>query len=208
MAETKRKEKKEKKPHNSKEYIKKSIKKLLDEKRYKHTLGVAATCVSLAMRYEEDLGRAELAGLLHDCAKYGTDDWKEAQCAEYGIALSEAEHQNKALIHAKLGAYFASTRYEITDPEILSAITKHTTGSPAMTTLEKIVYVSDYIEPGRKMLDHLPLIRKTAFLDIDEAIYMIAGDTLGYLQKKGGVIDEMTEETYNYYKQLHEEKGE
>ena len=52
-----------------------------------------------------------------------------------------------------------------------------------MTTLEKIIYIADYIEPNRKMLEHLPVIRKMAFIDLEEAVYMILRDTVEYLGK-------------------------
>ena len=45
------------------------------------------------------------------------------------------------VLHAKLGAYVASSKYDIKDEEILTAITYHTTGRPGMSLLEKIVYI-------------------------------------------------------------------
>ena len=49
--------------------LKKELKKEMDDSRYEHTLGVMYTCAALAMRYNYDLEKAMLAGLLHDCAK-------------------------------------------------------------------------------------------------------------------------------------------
>lgn len=56
--------------------LKKKLKEELDKERYKHTLGVASTAVCMAMRYEIDLDKANLAGLLHDCAKCISDKKK------------------------------------------------------------------------------------------------------------------------------------
>ena len=71
-----------------------------------------------------------------------------------------------------------------------------------MTCLEKIIYVSDYIEPGRYRMNRLPEIRQTAFEDIDKALLMILEDTVEHLNKtKGDGIDPLTVETYNYYKE-------
>ena len=50
--------------------LKKDLKKNMDESRYEHTLGVMYTSAALAMRYECDLDKALLAGLMHDCAKF------------------------------------------------------------------------------------------------------------------------------------------
>lgn len=51
------------------EDIQNKLHKKLKGSRYIHTLGVEYTSVCLAMKYGESLEKAELAGLLHDCAK-------------------------------------------------------------------------------------------------------------------------------------------
>ena len=60
--------------------IRKQLSKALDNKRYEHTQGVAYTSAALAMRYGEDVKKAELAGLLHDCAKCLDNDKKIQIC--------------------------------------------------------------------------------------------------------------------------------
>ncbi len=183
--------------------IKKKLKKKLDKERYHHTLGVASTAVCMAMRYEVDLTTANLAGLLHDCAKCIPDDEKYELCAKYDISLSEAERQNPSLLHAKLGAYIARDKYGVKDQEILNAITWHTTGKADMTTLEKIIFIADYIEPGRTKQKNLAQIRKMAFIDLDETVYLITKDTLEYLSTTPKMIDKNTREAYEYYADLH-----
>lgn len=174
--------------------------------RYLHTLGVAVTAANLAachMEREEDVKRARWAGLLHDCAKYLTPSEMIDLCLQYEIELSDVERQNPALIHGKLGAYLAKHRYGVTDKEICSAIACHTTGKPHMTTLEKIVYIADFMEPRRKMNSKpysLSKIRKQSFQDLDKGLFMVLTDTVEYLQKESAVIDEMTLQTYEYYK--------
>ena len=71
-----------------------------------------------------------------------------------------------------------------------------------MTVLEKIIFIADYIEPGRTTAPNLTFVRKLAFEDLDKAMYQILYDTLNYLHKKGGIIDTMTEKAYQYYKNL------
>ena len=73
-------------------------------------------------------------------------------CEKYNLEISEIERKNPSLLHAKLGAYLAKDKYDIEDEEILMAIRSHTTGRPGMSLLEKIVYIADYMEPGRKEL--------------------------------------------------------
>ena len=75
------------KHYDMKAYQKK-IKHEMDEGRYQHTLGVMYTCAALAMRYEYDIQKAELAGLLHDCAKNVPNDKKLELCKKQSISKS------------------------------------------------------------------------------------------------------------------------
>lgn len=173
----------------------------LDKKRYVHTLGVAYTAVSLAMAHGTDLYSAYLAGLLHDNAKCISSEKKRKLCKKHGIVPNEAEEKNPDLLHAKLGAILAEEKYKVSDTAVLDSIKYHTTGRPAMTELEKIIYIADYIEPNRKMLPGLSMIRSMAFRDLDRTLVMILTHTLSYLTKKGASIDPLTSETYQYYKE-------
>lgn len=178
------------------------IKKLEQElkySRYLHTLGVAYTATSLAMRYGEDLDRTQTAGLLHDCAKCIGEERMTALCREHGVEITAAEEKSPFLLHAKAGAILAREEYGVSDPDVLSAICWHTTGRPAMTQLEKIIFVADYIEPGRQEAPHLDKIRALAFQDLDQTVLAIAEDTLDYLRATGEAIDPMTEQTRDYY---------
>ena len=179
--------------------IRKKMEKTLDAKRFEHTLGVAYTAASLAMRYDEDMNRALTAGLLHDCAKCISNEKKIAICEKHNIPINEVERENPFLLHAKVGSYMAMKQFNIHDQDIINAILNHTTGRPGMSPLEKIVYIADYIEPGRKQAPNLQLIRKMAFENIDQALVKILGDTLQYLESTGTPIDAMTQKTYDFY---------
>lgn len=177
-----------------------TLKKELDEDRYQHTLGVMYTSASMAMRYGADVTQALLAGLLHDCAKCIPGDKKIHLCEKYGLPVSDVEYENPGLLHARLGAYLAEKKYHIHDQEIIHAISSHTTGRPGMSLLEKIVYIADYIEPGRKELPNMKEVRPLAFTDIDQCLYRILEDSLVYLNSRNISIDPMTQKTYDYYK--------
>ena len=181
--------------------IKKTLKKELDKDRYEHTLGVMYTSACLAMANGYDMEKAQLAGLLHDCAKCIPNEKKLKICAKNNIPVTQVEKDNPFLLHAKVGAFLARVLYEVEDEEILHAISVHTTGAPAMNTLDKIVFIADYIEPKRDKAANLKEIRKTAFEDLDEALKMILCDTIHYLNgsKNDKNIDPMTLETYHYY---------
>ena len=179
--------------------LRKEMAKVQDGKRYEHTLGVAYTAANLAACHGEDVDRALVAGLLHDCAKCLSDEKLLAICEKQKLPVSLQEEKKPSLLHARVGGYLARKEYHITDPDILNAIHNHTTGRPGRSLLEKIIFVADYMEPGRKKAPHLEQIRRTAFADLDRAMLMILEDTLLYLQDTGSVIDETTRETYEYY---------
>jgi predicted HD superfamily hydrolase involved in NAD metabolism len=186
--------------------IKEKVQEQLDAPRYEHTIGVMYTASAMAMRYGADMEKALLAGLLHDCAKCIPSDEKIKLCEKQNISISESERKNPSLLHAKLGAFLAETKYEVKETEILDAISYHTTGRPKMTLLDKIIYIADYIEPNRRQAPHLDVIRKLAFTDIDACLYKILEDSLAYLQTRSEVIDPMTEQTYLYYKKEWKEQ--
>ena len=150
--------------------------------------------------------RDDFAGLMHDCAKRFTDSELIRKCQKHGVALTEAEIKAPAVIHAKYGAYLAENKYGIQDPEIISAIACHTTGKPDMSTLDKILYIADYIEPRRDKADNLPQMRYLAFQDLDETMYEILKGTLEYLDKKGNTIDPMTLQAYEYFAEAMKQK--
>jgi len=179
--------------------IMKQLKKELDKSRYEHTLGVMYTAASLAMAHSQDIEKAMLAGLLHDCAKCIPNDKKVALCKKNSIELTQAEESSPFLIHAKLGAFLAREKYQIEDEAILHAIKVHTTGEPHMSMLDEIIYIADYIEPGRDKAQNLSHIRKVSFENLDEAMLLILKDTLKYLEQTSESIDIITKETYEYF---------
>ncbi len=190
--------------------MQKKVRKELDADRYQHTLGVMFTASSMAMCYGADIEKAQVAGLLHDCAKCIPNDQKIRMCSEYGIEISKIERKAPYLLHSKLGSFLAKEKYGVDDPDILSAILWHTTGRPNMTNLEKIIFVADYIEPQRFKAKNLPQVRRMAFHDLNQTVYQILEDTLHYLDAGQGEVDPMSRSAYRYYYKLFhntEDKG-
>lgn len=181
--------------------LRREMEKELTSKRYEHTLSVAYTAASLAMVHDVNTESALIAGMLHDCAKCFSAKKLISLCQKNNLPVTEVELQNPtALLHAKAGSFLAKEKYGIDDEDILNAIKYHTTGRPNMSKLEKIIYISDYIEPGRTHAANLKQIRKTAYEDLDKALFRILEDTLAYLHSTGGRIDSMTKATYESVK--------
>jgi predicted HD superfamily hydrolase involved in NAD metabolism len=182
--------------------LRKSLSKTLDAKRFEHTLGVAYTAAALAMCYGADIRTAEIAGLLHDCARGLSDERMLSLCDKHNISVSDLERRNPYLLHAKVGGYLAMEEYHVKDQVVIKAILNHLTGRPAMSIMEKIVYVADYIEPSRKFAPHLDMIRKEAFSDLDRAILDITQDTIQYVADTNRELDPATILTRDYYQNL------
>jgi predicted HD superfamily hydrolase involved in NAD metabolism len=103
---------------------------------------------------------------------------------------------NSELWHAPAGAYLAEKEAGIIDPEVLEAIRFHTSGRPGMTLLDKIIYLADYIEPGR----HFPgveEVRNVAKENLDKALIMAVKNTIIFLLKKNQTVYPETFYTYN-----------
>ena len=173
----------------------------LPRKRYLHSVAVAHLAAAYAVSLGHEPERALIAGILHDCAKAYSDEQLVTDCDNYSISVTEVERRNGFLLHGKLGAFYAKNRYYITDEEILSAISYHTTGRPGMTDLEKAVFLADYLEPFRTQPTEPELneIRRIAFSDIDKAVYLALKNTLRYLASTGQETDMTTAETFQEY---------
>ncbi len=186
------------------ETIQEQLQEKISSKLFRHVVGVRYTAEALAMRYGVSLDQAGTAGVLHDCAKYMSGEKMLKKCQKHQIAISPSEERNPMLLHAKLGAYLAEHKYGVHDPKILSAIRWHTTGKEDMTVLEQIVFLADYIEPHRKMIPGLDQVRRTAFQDLEEAVYLTLRNTVSYLEEqteKTGqrTFDPTTQAAYRYY---------
>lgn len=185
--------------------IREELKSKLKPSRHEHVLGVAQTAVWLAIKHGEDVNKAYTAGILHDCAKYLPDNEMLEQADYYHIELDDVERRAVQLVHSKVGAYYARDIYGVGDEDILNAIFYHTTGRIGMSKLEKIIYISDYIEPTRKWTDDpdIPAIRACSSKDLDRTLLMILEKTYNYLiaTYKDNLSD-ITRQTYEYYKSV------
>ena len=186
------------------ESIQEKLQEKLSPKLFRHIVGVRYTAEALAMCHGVSMEQAGTAGVLHDCAKYMTGEKMAKKCQKYQMVISPSEEKNPMLLHAKLGAYLAEHKYGVTDPEVLSAIRWHTTGKEDMTVLEQIVFLADYMEPHRKMIPGLDQVRRMAFQDLEEAVYLTLRNTVSYLEEqaeKSGKrnFDPTTQAAYRYY---------
>lgn len=182
----------------------KIVEEQLTEHRYQHTHGVMETAIELSKRFNADEKKAETAAIFHDYAKFRPKDEMKQIIIDQHMPSDLLIH-NTELWHAPVGAYLVKTEVGIEDEEILNAIRFHTSGRENMTLLEKVIFVADYIEPGR----HFPGVeegRELAKQDLDHALIYALRNTIMFLAKKSQAIYPDTLRTYNSL--IFEKKGE
>ncbi|MBQ1947737.1 MAG: bis(5'-nucleosyl)-tetraphosphatase (symmetrical) YqeK [Clostridia bacterium] len=157
-------------------------------KRIEHTFGVAETAREMAVRFGCDKEKAELAALMHDAAKYMPEDEAFSLCEQAGITLDTHTKNEPELLHAPAGAALAKICFGVTDEDIINAVLYHTVGRCGMSVLEKIIYLSDIIEPTRKPFDGIETIRETAKHDLDQAVVQAMDSAMAYVIQKGGQV--------------------
>ena len=178
--------------------IEKTLKEMLPDRRLKHSLDVSKCAVKLSEIYKCDKEKAEIAGLVHDCAKYFTDEQIEDCVKKFNIKLDPLEVNNIALSHSIIGSYVAVDVFNIKDEEIVNAIKYHTTGKENMSLLEKIIYMADLIEEGRNFPRVEELRELTYSGKLDEALILSFNNTIKFVIDNNQLIHPRTVKARNY----------
>lgn len=178
--------------------IEKTLKGMLPERRLKHSLNVSKCAVKLSEIYKCDKEKAEIAGLVHDCAKYFTDEQIEDSIKRFNVELDPLEVNNIALSHSVIGSYVAVDIFSIKDEEIINAIKYHTTGKENMSLLEKIIYIADLIEEDRNFPRVEELRELTYSGKLEEALLLSFNNTIKFVIDNNQLIHPRTIKARNY----------
>lgn len=168
------------------EELEQVVTKLLDPKRVPHVLGCRDTAAKMAKYWGVDESIAARAGLLHDITKALDGELQLTLCAEYGKVLDDFSCNNPKTLHALTGSLVAEHIFG-ENREVVEAIASHTTGKANMTTLQKIIYVADYMEPNRDF-PGVEALRALAYTDLDGALKLGLEMTLDMLNRQGREI--------------------
>jgi len=190
------------------EYIEKNF----SEKRKIHTEGVRQTAIALARQYgnaeadpEELVRKAELAALYHDLYRGVSVDVMNYYVKH--LELDEKRYRNNPnLAHGKIAAVVIQRDFGVTDPDIIQAVSYHTTGRPEMSLLEKIIYIADAIEPNR-FYPGVDALRETAAEDLDRAVLQSLTNTINFVRGENRYLDEDTVLAKEYFEKIIK-KGE
>lgn len=173
------------------------VKEQVSEKRVKHILGVEQAALELARANDYELEKASVAALVHDYAKERSDSEFKALIVQTGLE-QDLLNWNNFIWHGVVGAEIIKKELKITDEEILNAVRRHTVGAKEMTMLDQIVYVADYIEPGRDF-PGVDQARQLAAESLRAAVEFETKHTLLYLMNNDKTIYPAAILTYNAY---------
>ncbi|WP_416149290.1 bis(5'-nucleosyl)-tetraphosphatase (symmetrical) YqeK [Salipaludibacillus sp. HK11] len=172
------------------------VRHALKPRRFEHTERVVEEATKLAKRYGGDLQTIRLAAILHDYAKYRSSlEMRDMVIKEKNLPNHLLDYGDE-LLHSFVGAVYVHQELAVDDDSILSAIRYHTTGRAGMTLEEKIVFLADYIEPGRTF-SGAKLTRELAEKDLDVACLQSLKNTICYLSENSIAIYPDTFEAYN-----------
>lgn len=176
--------------------IKEKLKTCLNEERYWHSIGTMEMAMELAKRFNCDIEKAQVAGLLHDCAKCLSNE----ELKKYIDNFEDCEKISPKTWHAPVGAIIAKRDWNIVDDEILSAIRWHTIGKKDMTDFEKIIFLADKIERRTREDDYREKIEKVLNKtdSLDAAILKSFKITIKSLLKRKLPICFQTVDVYNH----------
>lgn len=170
-----------------------TVANLQTEKRYKHTLGVVETAMSMGSMYEVDVKKCEIAGLLHDITKQMDSDQQQPYLNQID---DEFILDSTPLWHGYTGALYAQQQLNIDDQEILDAIKFHTIGTVNASKLGKIIYIADYLEPNRNLPGLDQLRGKIGLLNLDKLYNIVAKTIIEYEVSCGHKLHPLTKELY------------
>ncbi len=174
-------------------------------KRLKHIYGVRDTALYLGKKYNLDLEKLEIIALLHDITKYYSLEENRKLIDDY-FPDSETIYReyNEFIIHSFSAYIVAKREYKIEDNEILNSILNHTVGRPNMSIYEKIIFISDYIEPNRTYESCIK-VRKIAEESLDLAVFTAMDDAIRYCEQRDIKTPSIAFEARQFYKKLLEE---
>ena len=172
------------------------LKSTLKERRFIHSINVAKTAVEIAHLFDVDPKKAEIAGLLHDCAKNYDKDVMLEIIQKNDLKADDIILSEKALYHAVVGEYIAKVEYGIKEIDILDAIYYHTIGSTQ--PLACTIYLADLIEPTRQWPE-LEEVRHLTYKDVNLALIKAYDLSIIHVIKKGRAIHPITIKTRNAF---------
>jgi len=166
--------------------------------RIRHILGVEQMAAELAGAHSLDVDKAQVAGLMHDLAKYFKPQLLLEMAGAEGLELDSVLEATPHLLHADVSAVVAREEFGVEDEEILQAIANHTLGRPGMSPLSCIVFVADALEPSRGNSPELEAMRSMSRQNLHAAVWQTCDYSFKYLLETRCLIHPRTILTRNW----------
>lgn len=178
--------------------LEKIAKENLSKYRLTHSINVEKQASILAQKYDEDIQKCEIAGILHDITKEFDDQTQLQMMLKSDIIIPDIVLRTPKLYHSVTGMIYAKQELNIQDEDILNAIRYHTTARANMSKLEKIIYIADGTSIDRTY-EEAEHFRELSFVDLDLCMFEMIKFTMQYLIKDNSLIPVDTIEAYNEY---------
>lgn len=170
--------------------------------RIEHILGVEQMAAELAIFHGIDAPKAQVAGLMHDLAKYFKPKLLLEMARAEGLELDSVLETAPHLLHADISAVVARDEFGVQDEEILQAIANHTLGRPGMSQLSCIVFIADALEPSRGKSPELEVMRSHSKKNLHAAVWQTCDYAFKYLLETRCLIHPRSILTRNWALQM------
>ncbi len=164
--------------------IKKYLKTVVKQSRYEHSVRTAILAEQMCKVYGEDPNKGYLAGIAHDICKDMGEQDMIATAKRDGMPVLDIELNNPFLLHGRASAVVLVEKFNVSDEDVLSAISNHTLGCAGLCNLAKIIFVADKIEPGRPHSSD-EYRAKLLAMPLNEMTLAVLNENIEYLASKG-----------------------
>lgn len=160
--------------------------------RFLHTLRTSGMMVQLAERFGVSIEEAEIAALAHDMAR-DLPELDMISIAEAdGFPILSEEVERSVLLHGRASAVLLTRLWDEKRENILNAVRRHTQGDRDMGLLGMLLFVADYIEPGRTHISE-EFRRGVLKMNMPQRMVMrVIEDEMKYLDEERVPVSERT----------------
>lgn len=153
-------------------YCPEQVKPLMSDYRYQHTLRVVDTAKKIANANHYPYPyKVYVAAMYHDIGK----EMNEKQILSLVKTYDHHRYPTIHTLHGIASSIYAQQHFNITDQEVIDAIANHVVPPKECTTLDKIIYLADKLEPSRtnEQVPNRKKILKLAYKDVNQAFNVL-----------------------------------
>jgi len=152
----------------------------------------------MAKSYEIDINLFDLciASIVHDYGKTFDQEELARMVRKYKPGTGEYEPGLWPLLHGLMGDFLVARDFGIKNKKILRSVKYHTIGSINMSLEDKILFIADKVEKGRKY-EKVEGLRKLALKDINLCLIEVYKNNIIYVINKNRLLHPDTSGIWN-----------